>query len=190
MGGVITTADGGQTVQPDLASADSNPYSFADLSHADLTGVDLARPFCFVTGTPVRLGDGRRRPIESIAVGDLVGAAEELTQWSPVVPRPASVGATMEHLVHEVLALDVEGTEVLVTSEHPFAVMGRGFVRAGDLHVGDPLVRSNGRAALIRRIEPRYGSFTVHNLTVEGDHTYFVSDLELLVHNKIQQDPL
>jgi len=184
MGGTITTADGGQTIPPDLATTDFAQSSLADLSHPDLYGVDQARPFCFVTGTAVRIGDGRRRPIEAIAVGDAVAAAEELTQWSPVLPRPASVGATMAHEVHEVLALDVEGTEVLVTSEHPFAVMGHGFVRAGQLQVGDPLVRSNGTAALIRRIELRYGSFTVHTLTVEGDHTYFVSDLELLVHNK------
>lgn len=179
---VVSKPDDGGQVLIDMSSPDS---TFAPL---DFSGVDLASfpcgPTCFAAGTLVSTGSGPGRAIERLEVGDLVGSVEEQIAWSPVVPRTAQVSATMRHVASEVLVLTVEGREIVTTREHPFAVIGRGFVPAGRLVVGDGLLRANGREARVQAIEQRRGPVEVFNLEVSGDHTYFVSDLELVVHNK------
>jgi len=45
------------------------------------------------------------------------------------------------------------------------------------------LQTEDGRVVDVDRVEKREGDFTVYNFKVEGFHTYFVSDLGLLVHN-------
>jgi hypothetical protein len=49
--------------------------------------------------------------------------------------------------------------------------------------VGSLLQTEDGRIIDVDRIEKREGDFTVYNFKVEGFHTYFVSDLSILVHN-------
>jgi hypothetical protein len=180
---VVSKPDGGQ-VQVDMSQPGSTPLDFAGVDLSDFCGST-----CFAAGTEISLAGGQRRAIERVAVGDVVGAVEEQIAWSPVEPRTAQVSATMRHVTSEVLVLTVEGRELVTTAEHPFAVIGRGFVPAGRLTVGDPLLRANGREALVQAIEHRTGAFEVFNLEVAGDHTYFVSDLELVVHNKAQMTP-
>ena len=183
----VTTPDGGMRVVVDMSASGGA----SDMAGSDLSAADFAVPCwktCFAAGTAVTLASGFRRPIEAITEGDAVSALQEEVRSSPVEPRAAMVTHTMQHMVAEVLVLIVEGREIVTTAEHPFAVIGRGFVSAGELRVGDPLLRSNGREARVQRIELRHGSFPVYNLEVAGDHTYFVSDLELVVHNKVLID--
>lgn len=45
------------------------------------------------------------------------------------------------------------------------------------------LQTEDGRAIDVDKVEKREGQFKVYNFQVEGFHTYFVSDLSILVHN-------
>jgi hypothetical protein len=56
-------------------------------------------------------------------------------------------------------------------------------VEAKDLKVGSLLQTEDGRVIDVDGIEKREGKFEVYNFKVEGFHTYFVSDLGILVHN-------
>jgi hypothetical protein len=65
-------------------------------------------------------------------------------------------------------------------------VPDKGWVLAGDLHVGDILLTIENTYHAIKGIkyEKLETPIKVYNFEVEDFHTYFVSDLEVLVHNK------
>jgi hypothetical protein len=56
-------------------------------------------------------------------------------------------------------------------------------VEAKDLHIGSLLQTEDGRVIDVDGVDKREGKFEVYNFKVEGFHTYFVSDLGILVHN-------
>ena len=144
---------------------------------------------CFVAGTLVQMADGTTRPIEQIQTGELV--------WS----RNPGTGAVEQRRVvrtsvrHVLSLLDLafadtkSGTQehIVTTSEHPFYVEGRGFLRAGSLGIGTQIVTRAGPSVSITSTEARNDrdGYTVYNLTVEGDHTYFVGTIAggMWVHN-------
>ena len=82
------------------------------------------------------------------------------------------------------LDLHVDGELISTTEEHPFWVVDEGWVQADDLRVGDLLITEDGVIIDIDWIGKREGDFEVYNFEVEDFHTYFVSDLEVLVHNE------
>src|SRR5690606_28830140 len=64
------------------------------------------------------------------------------------------------------------------TDDHPFFVLGRGWVNAGELAIGDLVQQSDGSTASViaSQRESHPLGITVYNLEVEGAHTYFVTD--------------
>jgi len=79
--------------------------------------------------------------------------------------------------------LYVDSEVISTTKEHPFWTPDKGWVEAKDLKVGSVLQTEDGRMVDVDKVEKRKGDFTVYNFKVEGWHTYYVSDLEILVHN-------
>ncbi len=55
---------------------------------------------------------------------------------------------------------------------------------AKDLQPGDKVILADGTRATVTKVKPAPGLHTVHNFAVEGDHTYFVSEMGVLVHNQ------
>ena len=84
-------------------------------------------------------------------------------------------------LVH----LTVNGEEIVTTVDHPFYVKNQGFIKAGELIVGDELLDVNGNVLLVENfdVELTDEPTTVYNFQVEDYHTYHVSGLGVLVHN-------
>ena len=79
--------------------------------------------------------------------------------------------------------LSAGGERIQTTSEHPFAVEGKGWVKAGLLHPGDQVATQTGHLATLKHVEVRNETHLVYNLEVEGTHKYFVGNYSLLVHN-------
>jgi len=77
----------------------------------------------------------------------------------------------------------VDGEKITTTDDHPFWVQDKGWVKAKDLQSGDALQNNQEGSVIVNHIEHREGTFKVYNFEVEGFHTYFVSDLGVLVHN-------
>ncbi len=93
------------------------------------------------------------------------------------------VGEGVKHLVD----VSVDGEVFTATDGHPFWVDDRGaWVDAGDLVVGDVLLGSDGSAVVVDGLSERVVVGRVHNLTVEGVHTYYVvsGDVDALTHNQ------
>lgn len=90
---------------------------------------------------------------------------------------------TFEKEATELYDLYVDGEVISTTGEHPFWTPEIGWVEAKDLTVGSLLQTADGRVVDVDRVQKREGNFEVYNFNVEGFHTYFVSDLGILVHN-------
>ena len=117
-------------------------------------------------------------------MGDLVLARDDETGetgYRPVVRTYETPGLEVFDLV-VAEACGVTET-VTVTYEHPFWVADTGWIPAGQLVPGDHVVTADGADATVldRGVEAR--ATTVHNVEVDGLHTYFVGDLGVWVHN-------
>jgi intein/homing endonuclease len=136
---------------------------------------------CFTGDTLVAAEDGYKR-IDEIEVGDLVWAynvetAEfELKEVLTVYVKENK----------EILYLETSTGDIDTTTNHPFYVLNKGWVAAGDLEVGDEVYALDGSASVITgyRLEVFGAPVTVYNLEVDGFHTYFVGEFGVLVHNK------
>lgn len=144
-----------------------------------LSKVDDLPCNCFVAGTLVQTVNGPK-PIEEIRPGDQVWAKNLTTGESQVRPVTGLFRKQAASLMTITLA---SGAIVVVTEEHPFMVDGEGWVLSGDLRVGDRLTQRDGRAGTIARIDIQPGGQTVYNFEVAGDHNYYITDAQLLVHN-------
>ena len=79
----------------------------------------------------------------------------------------------------------INGEEIVTTVDHPFYVKNQGFIKAGELIVGDELLDVNGNVLLVEKfnVELTDKPTTVYNFQVEDYHTYHVSGFGVLVHN-------
>ena len=79
----------------------------------------------------------------------------------------------------------INGEEIVTTVDHPFYVKNQGFIKAGELIVGDELLDVNGNVLLVENfdVELTEKPVTVYNFQVEDFHTYHVSGFSVLVHN-------
>ena len=146
-------------------------------SAANKAGV---KPSCFVAGTLVMAVAGMVA-IETIKSGDKVISTDPETMET----SPKTVLETYIREVTTLVHLTVNGEEIVTTVDHPFYVKNQGFIKAGELIVGDELLDVNGNVLLVENfaVELTDEPTTVYNFQVEDFHTYYVGRLGVLVHN-------
>lgn len=134
---------------------------------------------CFVAGTPVMT------PAGPVAI-EMLRPSDTVVAFGPdgaIVA--AAVRRTFAREVPATLALRIDGRTLVTTEEHPIGTAPGGFVPAGRLRVGDLAriwERDGWRSARVEQIERRQSTTTVHNLEVDGPHTYIAG--AVAVHNK------
>ncbi|WP_158586086.1 TIGR04388 family protein [Leptospira yasudae] len=145
------------------------------------TNGDFSINTCFTAGTLVHTKNGLKK-IEEIGIGDQVLSWDEES-------GEQSYKTVTELFVHEINHLydvEVNGIEVFHTTwNHPFWVVNeRSWVKVKDLKVGDIVQLKDGSQVPITGITPYSLSMTsVYNLEVEENHTYYVGQEGVLVHN-------
>lgn len=183
------TSDGGESRQ---RSSDRAPESGSQRARDTAkTTTGCATPNSFVPGTPVLLADGTYKPIEQVKIGDRVLATDptgNLTLGRPVIALIPGNG--LKKLVR--ITVDTDGDRgnatgtVTATDEHPFweARTGR-WTDAEDLDPNDLLRTPDGRLLEVVDVHEWAQPQQVHNLTVEGLHTYYVNvgGQDVLTHN-------
>jgi RHS repeat-associated protein len=138
---------------------------------------------CFVAGTLIDTEDGLR-PIEDIKVGDLVWAQDEDTGEIAL----KAVTDLVRPQAREIYTVEVDSENAVssiigTTDDHPWWVVGQGWLRTDELISGMEVITRDGRLPDIKevsytsRIEPAF------NLTVADFETYFVGENRVLVHN-------
>ena len=146
-------------------------------SAANQVGV---KPSCFVAGTLVMAVAGMVA-IEKIKSGDKVISTDPETMET----SPKTVLETYIREVTTLVHLTVNGEEIVTTVDHPFYVKNQGFIKAGELIVGDELLDVNGNVLLVENfdVELTDKPVKVYNFQVEDFHTYHVGENGVWVHN-------
>jgi RHS repeat-associated protein len=145
----------------------------------------------FAPGTAVRMADGSSKPIEKVQPGDTVLATNPATGATAPQQVTATIkGSGTKHLVDLTLVGAGSGgggppAVVTTTDGHRFYSPERGWVEATQLKPGDQLRDENGQPVTVATTAHRTEHATVHNLTVNDSHTYYVEagDTPVLVHN-------
>jgi Pretoxin HINT domain len=123
--------------------------------------------------------DGEKS-IEDIKIGDWVLSDDPNT---PGGIEYKQVLQTFNHDTTSLVDIYIDGEKITTTDTHPFWVQDVGWVAARDLNAGTHLQTKTESWLSIDKVETHTGLTTVYNFEVAGFHTYFVSDLGLLVHN-------
>jgi len=118
------------------------------------------------------------RAIEDLRVGDKVYSTDENG-----IGGAFAVRTLFTRQVDCVYDIKVDGTTITSSGEHPFWVMGCGWKLARELEPGDFLLTRTGLNWPVDGVECRSGDFKVYNFEIEEYHTYYVSSLEIFVHN-------
>jgi hypothetical protein len=134
---------------------------------------------CFKAGTQIFAKKGSN-PIEQIVVGDSVysyNIEKNTIELSKVVK-------SFERKTQEIYELTTDNQKIYVTAEHPFYVVGNGWVKVKDLKAGAVLKTKDGSIEHVTSSVLEKHPETVYNIEVEGNHNYFVTNSNILVHNK------
>lgn len=126
--------------------------------------------------------DNGDKPIENICIGDYVLSKNELT--GEISYR--KVVSLFERKTDVFVRVVIGNEEIVTTPEHPFWIDEKGWVAAKDLCKGDRVSVQNNVTNIITStvIQKCTEEISVYNFEVDGWHTYFVSKLHVLVHNK------
>ncbi|MGG4397450.1 polymorphic toxin-type HINT domain-containing protein [Paenibacillus thiaminolyticus] len=150
-----------------LAAAGLNPFgkAFKIIKAESKIGKLLLKCNCFTAGTKVLTDEGEK-PIEAIEVGDKVLAKDDETGEMAY----KEVKWLFQRDVEETYNITVGGEVITTTDEHPFWIVGTGWMESKDLVVGDVLTTSDGNEIAIDKIEVKKEHKTVYNFKVKDFH--------------------
>ncbi len=135
---------------------------------------------CFIAGTLIVTTLGLV-PIEKIVPGDTVYSFNPET----LVVSEQLVEETFVRESNELVHIQVGSETISATPDHPFYVPQKGFVDAIELRAGDALYTVNGKYVIVEQIQHEILELPVkvYNFRVANNHTYFVGNTEVGVHN-------
>jgi hypothetical protein len=135
---------------------------------------------CFVAGTLISTSFGLV-PIETIMAGDTVQSFNPETQSI----SQKTVEEVFVRESSELIHVKVRNEIISATREHPFYVVQKGFVEAVKLRAGDILCTVNGEYVIVEQIQHEIleAPIKVYNFRVADNHTYFVGNTSVGVHN-------
>ena len=162
------------------AAANGAATGFLDGTISGAISGALNAPNCFVAGTLVLTVAGTVA-IETIQAGDMVWAWDEET--GDVALK--EVVETYVNETYELIHVFVDGEEIVTTPAHPFYSPVKGWINAVHLRAGDILVLVNGEYVIVEKVQHEIldTPVAVYNFQVEQYHTYFITDVGVLVHN-------
>ena len=139
---------------------------------------------CFKKGVKVLTNDGYV-DIDNIKVDDLVMSYNFDTnsnEYSKVIK-------TFQHkdINDDLYTITCGSIVIEATSMHPICVSLNntlGFINAKDLKIGNRLVDYEGNIHEITSITCESVTDTFYNIEVENNHNYYVTENNILVHNK------
>ena len=138
--------------------------------------------YCFVAGTKVKTEDGFKN-IEDIKIGDKVYTYNTNTNSIEL----KKVTKTIKSSTIDTYIVTIGDEKIEMSPKHELYIIDKGWVRAYNLNVNDKLLDINGKKTSINKIKyKRYNEpIDTYNLTVDGNHNYFITNTQVLVHNAI-----
>ena len=141
---------------------------------------EFEKSYCFVAGTKVKTENGYKN-IEDIKIGEKVysyNLDNNELELKEVID-------TIESSTIDTYKMTVGDKTVEMSPRHQIYIIDKGWTRAYDVKSGDMMLSINGKNIEITNIEyKKYDEpIKTYNLTVEGNSNYFVTDIQVLVHN-------
>ncbi|MBI4437330.1 MAG: hypothetical protein HY590_07960 [Candidatus Omnitrophica bacterium] len=135
---------------------------------------------CFVAGTLVLTEEGLK-PIESLKIGEKI-LSKNLETGALELKK---ITRTFETERDDLAKLSLGRTSIVCSNNHRFFKIGGSFHEANELKKGELLLDAQGKSRPLRETEllNLKSRVKVYNLTIQDNHTYFVSSEEVLVHN-------
>ena len=137
---------------------------------------------CFTADTMVKTIDGYK-PIFQIVEGDFVYSFDETSKeysYCPVVD-------VMQRTVNEIYVINIGDATIETTKNHPFYTTD-GWIEAQYL-TENSFVFSNGEFVKIHSVDiVERADTAVWNLNIAFNHTYTVSEIDVVVHNSCASD--
>jgi len=168
-----------------LSEASENGDILGIVEHSAMIFMDLwmLTSTCFDGDTLIATNEGQKR-IDEIEVGDYVWAYN--VETGELELKEVLTVYVKEN--DEILHLKTTEGDIDTTTNHPFYVVGKGWVAAGDLEVEDEILTIDGKLGnvLSFELEKLAAPIPVYNIEVDEFHTYFVGDGDgwVLVHNR------
>ncbi len=126
---------------------------------------------CFTADMLLDVEGGKKRA-DAIVVGDKLWSRDEFDSTGPVELKKVEEVFVR---VAPIWQVDVAGQRLRTTAEHPFYVLGRGWIPAKMLEIGDVLLTRCGKLVPVEGVADSGTVETVYNWQVGDYHTYFVS---------------
>ena len=141
---------------------------------------EFEKSYCFVAGTKVKTENGYKN-IEDIKIGEKVYSYNLDTNELEL----KEVIDTIESSTIDTYKMTIGNKTVEMSPRHQIYIIDKGWTRAYDVKSGDMMLSINGKKIEITNIEyKKYDEpIKTYNLTVEGNSNYFVTDIQVLVHN-------
>ena len=140
--------------------------------------------YCFAAGTKVKTENGFKN-IEDIKIGDKV--------YSYNLENSELELKTVTHLIRsttiDTYKVTIGGKTVEMSPKHQIYVIDKGWLRAYDMEIGDKMLSLDNEKIEVTNIEYiKYDKpIKTYNLTVDGNSNYFVTDIQVLVHNALSK---
>ncbi len=129
---------------------------------------------CF-TGEMLLDAEGGKNRADAIVVGDKLWSRNEFDPTGPIELKEVEDVFTR---VAPIWNVHVAGQTLRTTAEHTFYVLGRGWIPAKMLAIGDVLLTRSGQLVPVEGVADSGAVETVYNWRVGEYHTYFVSETE------------
>ncbi|MBQ3421558.1 MAG: hypothetical protein IJH34_07790, partial [Romboutsia sp.] len=135
---------------------------------------------CFLGDTLVYTENGYKQ-IKDIHSGEKVYSKDIETDTKDLYTVTRVFNNNSKYIVH----IKVNNEEIRCTLEHPFWLAKKGWVPAKDIQAGDEIETYNGQSVCVSEIiiDRLTEIIDIYNIEVEEASTYYVSELNLLVHN-------
>ena len=141
---------------------------------------EFEKSYCFVAGTKVKTENGYKN-IEDIKIGEKIYSYNLENNELEL----KKVINTIESSTIDTYKMTIGDKTVEMSPRHQIYIIDKGWTRAYDVKSGDMMLSINGEKIKITNIEyKKYDEpIKTYNLTVEGNSNYFVTDIQVLVHN-------
>lgn len=150
----------------------------SDIKDADF-GVAILAVFSdiwsFSADTMISTNNGKKR-IDEIKAGDMVLSFNETTQTKEM----DSVVDVSRHTIDEMLEISFGKDKIKVSASHKLYTK-KGWIEAGDVKVGDKLLKEDLTDVIVTKIRKKKERLEVWDLTTAQNHNFFASGV--LVHN-------
>lgn len=153
-----------------------------ELRNDALTQIQTAVEVCadrnsFPAEVIVQTNGAKTKAVDALKPGDTV------LGFDGSVGRAFSVSSTRSYHAEIIHVLALENERIKVTASHPFMVIGRGWVPAAALRVGDKIQDMRGEGHALHSNDKESEPQFVYDLKVQGADSYYIGKAGLLVHN-------